>query len=219
MAIAALALFAAFILLGGVLRALIQRRRIGNIGNRRPLFAPRSLEWWALAATDVGYLTVGLGGPSADLLGMAPLAVLDHPAVRGVGVMLAVLGILAAFTAQLSLGDSWRIGVDEAEQTALVTTGGFRVVRNPIFATTILSFLGIALMVPNPVAIAGAVVTIIGIEVQVRLVEERYLRRVHGTAYTDYASRVGRFIPGLGRLRPNTSTRLRHRLGMVTRAT
>jgi protein-S-isoprenylcysteine O-methyltransferase Ste14 len=200
MATAALVLFAAFILLGGVLRALIQRRRIGNIGNRRPLFAARSLEWWALAATDVGYLTVGLGGPIAELLGVAPLAVLDHSAFRGLGVVLAVLGILAAFAAQLSLGDSWRIGVDEAERTALVTTGAFQMVRNPIFAATILAFLGIALMVPNPVAITGAVLTVIGIEVQVRLVEERYLRRVHGTAYIDYASRVGRFIPGLGRL-------------------
>jgi protein-S-isoprenylcysteine O-methyltransferase Ste14 len=201
MAIAALVLFAAFILLGGVLRAVIQRRRIGNIGNRRPLFAARSLEWWALAATDVGYLTVGLGGPITDLLGMAPLGVLAHPAVRGVGVALAVLGILAAFAAQLSLGDSWRIGVDEAERTALVTTGAYRLVRNPIFAATILAFLGIAFMVPNPVAVTGAVLTVIGIEVQVRLVEERYLRRVHGLAYIDYASRVGRLIPGLGRHR------------------
>jgi protein-S-isoprenylcysteine O-methyltransferase Ste14 len=201
MAIAALVLFAAFILLGGVLRAVIQRGRIGNIGNRRPLFAARSLEWWALAATDVGYLTVGLGGPITDLLGMAPLGVLDHPAVRGVGVALAVLGILAAFAAQLSLGDSWRIGVDEAERTALVTTGAYRLVRNPIFAATILAFLGIAFMVPNPVAITGAILTVIGIEVQVRLVEERYLRRVHGLAYIDYASRVGRLIPGLGRHR------------------
>jgi protein-S-isoprenylcysteine O-methyltransferase Ste14 len=201
MAIAALVLFATFILLGGVLRAVIQRRRIGNIGNRRPLFAARSLEWWALAATDVGYLTVGLGGPITDLLGMAPLGVLDHRAVRGVGVALAVLGIIATFAAQLSLGDSWRIGVDEAERTALVTTGAFRLVRNPIFAATILAFLGIAFMVANPVAITGAVLTVIGIEVQVRLVEERYLRRVHGLAYIDYASRVGRFIPGLGRHR------------------
>jgi protein-S-isoprenylcysteine O-methyltransferase Ste14 len=56
-------------------------------------------------------------------------------------------------------------------------------------------------MVPNPVAVTGAVLTVIGIEVQVRLVEERYLCRVHGLAYIDYASRVGRLIPGLGRHR------------------
>ncbi|WP_240749083.1 methyltransferase family protein [Mycobacterium paragordonae] len=55
-------------------------------------------------------------------------------------------------------------------------------------------------MVPNPVAITGVVITVIGIQVQVRLAEEPYLRRLHGTAYIDYASRVGRFVPGIGRL-------------------
>jgi protein-S-isoprenylcysteine O-methyltransferase Ste14 len=58
------------------------------------------------------------------------------------------------------------------------------VVRNPIFAAVILTFLGLALMVPNPVAIAGVVLFVTGIEVQVRLADEPYLRRVHGTTYT-----------------------------------
>lgn len=54
-------------------------------------------------------------------------------------------------------------------------------------------------MVPNLVAAVGLVVAVAGIEVQVRQVEEPYLRRVHGRAYTDYSARVGRFLPGLGR--------------------
>jgi protein-S-isoprenylcysteine O-methyltransferase Ste14 len=56
-------------------------------------------------------------------------------------------------------------------------------------------------LVPNLIAVTGFVVTLIGNQVQVRLVEEPYLRQVHGTGYTDYASQVGRFIPGIGRLR------------------
>lgn len=200
MAIAVLALFAAMMLVMGALRAVIQRRRTGEIGTRRTLRPDGSLEWWALAATDLGWLTVGVGAPVADLLGMSPLAILDHPAVRGVGVGVAVLGMLLAFAAQLAMGASWRTGIDEAERTALVTTGAFRVVRNPIFTTAILAFLGLALMVPNPVAVTGMVIQVIGIELQVRLAEEPYLRRIHGVAYTDYASRVGRFLPGIGRL-------------------
>jgi protein-S-isoprenylcysteine O-methyltransferase Ste14 len=145
---------------------------------------------------------VGVGGPLADVAGLPPLAILDQPMVRGLGVAVAVLGIVLTLVAQLSLGASWRIGIDQAERTDLVTTGVFQVVRNPIFTAVILAFLGIALMVPNPVAIAGMVLTVTGIQVQVRLAEEPYLRRVHGTAYTDYAARVGRFLPGLGRLRP-----------------
>lgn len=200
MAVAALALFAATMLVMGAVRRQIQLHRTGDGGNRRSLRPDGSLEWWALAVADIGYLMVGVVAPLADLAGLPPLAVIDHPMVRGLGAAVAVLGIVVAFGAQLSLGESWRIGIDEAERTTLVTTGAFRVVRDPIFAAVIVAFLGIALMVPNPVAIAGMVIIVIGIQLQVRLVEEPYLRRSHGVAYTDYAARVGRFLPGLGRL-------------------
>ena len=207
MALAVLALFAAMMLIIGAGRRQIQLRRTGDGGNRRTWRPDGSLEWGALAVTDLGYLTIGLGAPITDLAGMPPFAVMDHPIVHGLGAVIAVLGIVLVLAAQLSLGASWRIGIDEAERTALVITGAFRVVRNPIFTTVILTFLGLALMVPNPVAVAGLVVTVIGIEVQVRLAEEPYLRRVHGAAYTDYASRVGRFLPGIGRLRPEHQPR------------
>lgn len=200
MALAAFALFTAFILLTGV-RSLIQRRRTGDWGNRQRLRPRRSWGWWGLAVADLGYLMVGLGAPVAALSGMPPLAVADHPVVHGLGIVLATLGILATFASQLALGASWRIGVDEAERTALVTTGPFRLVRNPVFTAAVTVFLGLAFMVPNLLAVAGVAVALTGIELQVRLVEEPYLRGVHGAVYTDYASRVGRFLPGIGRLR------------------
>ncbi|MEW5808166.1 MAG: isoprenylcysteine carboxylmethyltransferase family protein [Actinomycetota bacterium] len=202
MAIAVLALFAAMMLLMGALRAAIQRRHTGEIGTRRTLRPDGSLEWWALAGTDLGWLAVGVGAPVADLAGMSPLATLDHSVLRGVGVAVAVLGILFAFAAQMAMGASWRTGVDEAERTTLVTNGAFRVVRNPIFAAATGAFIGLALMVPNAVAVAGLVVSVIGLEAQVRFAEEPHLCRVHGVAYTEYASRVGRFLPGIGRLQP-----------------
>lgn len=202
MASAVLAIFAAMILLDGAVRRHIQLGRTGDNGNRRTWRPDGSLAWWALAMTDLGWLTVGVGAPVADLAGLPRVVVVDQPVVRGLGVGIAVLGVLCGFAAQMSLGDSWRIGVDQTERTGLVTTGAYQVVRNPIFAAFLVAFLGLALMVPNPVAIAGAVVMVIGIQVQVRLVEEPYLRRVHRAAYTDYASRVGRFLPGNGHLQP-----------------
>lgn len=207
MAISALVLFVALMLLIGAVRRRIQLGRTGDSGNRRTLRPDGTLKWWALAAADLGYLTVGFGAPIADLAGLPPVAVMDHPMVHWAGVVLAVLGMVLTFTAQLSLGDSWRIGVVDTERTALVTTGAFQVVRNPIFAALILVFLGLTLMVPNSLAIAGLVITVTGIELQVRLVEEPYLRRIHDNAYTDYATRVGRFLPGVGRLRPQRQHR------------
>lgn len=201
MAAAAPALFVVMMLLAGALRTLIQRHRTGDSGNRRTLSPRDSLGWSALTATDIGYLMVGVGGPLAHWLGLRPVSVLQHPPVQLLGVVLAVIGILAAFGAQMAMGASWRIGVDQSERTALVTSGPFRWVRNPIFTAVLVTLLGLALMVPNLVALIGWVLALSGIQTQVRLIEEPHLHRVHGEPYDRYAARVGRFLPGLGRLR------------------
>jgi protein-S-isoprenylcysteine O-methyltransferase Ste14 len=48
--------------------------------------------------------------------------------------------------------------------------------------------------------VAAFLVVVVAVQLQVRLVEEPYLRRLHGETYADYAQRVGRFFPGVGRL-------------------
>lgn len=40
------------------------------------------------------------------------------------------------------------------------------------------------------------------LHLQVWVVEEPYLRQVHGAAYIAYAASTGRFLPRLGRLHP-----------------
>ena len=74
----------------------------------------------------------------------------------------------------------------------------------------LLTLTGLTLMVPNPIAIAGLLIAIAGIQLQVREVEEPYLRRVHGHTYRDYTTRVGRFLPWLGRTRDETNDAARH---------
>jgi protein-S-isoprenylcysteine O-methyltransferase Ste14 len=199
-AIAALILCAVFVLLTGGARPMLQRRRTGDAGIRQFSLRPRSMQWWAHYGAGIGALTTGVAAPIADLTGLAPLGFLDQPSTRGFGLVLTGLGILATFAAQSAMGASWRIGVNTTEKTTLVTRGPFRLVRNPIFSAMQLTFLGLALMVPNTVAVTGFVVMLTGNQAQVRLVEEPHLRHMHGTAYTDYASHVGRFIPGIGRL-------------------
>jgi protein-S-isoprenylcysteine O-methyltransferase Ste14 len=61
--------------------------------------------------------------------------------------------------------------------------------------------VGLAAMVPNVIALGGVVALIGALGLQVRGVEEPYLRRMHGAAYDRYAAHVGRFLPGIGRLR------------------
>ena len=97
------------------------------------------------------------------------------------------------------------VGVDEDERTELVTSGSFAMVRNPIFTAMLVTGAGIALVVPNGIALGGWVLLLLAIEFQVRVVEEPYLRRHHGEPYQRYLARVGRFLPGVGLTKPRTT--------------
>jgi Phospholipid methyltransferase len=95
-----------------------------------------------------------VAAPLAELAGLEPIGVLDRSPVRAAGVVLVVVGIAVTLAAQLAMGASWRPDVDPAVRTALVTTGPFRLVRNPIFTATAATATGLALLVPNLLAAA-----------------------------------------------------------------
>lgn len=126
---------------------------------------------------------------------------LDTTAAHFAGFVLCTVGIIGTFAAQMAMGASWRIGVDPGERTELVTGGVFGLCRNPIYSFMIIAWVGFALLVPTWVVLVGGVLLIVGLQIQVRLVEEPHLLRTSGEPYRDYARRVGRFLPGLGRLR------------------
>ncbi|WP_099040657.1 methyltransferase family protein [Mycobacterium neglectum] len=200
MPIVALVLFAVFAVLGFGWRSWEQRRRTGSTGFRGISGRPGSIEWFA----GVGFIVaegVAVFGLILQLLGVvSPLDFLHTPWIQIAGAAIAVLGIATTVYAQLDMGDSWRIGVDKSETTTLVRSGVFGWVRNPIFTAMMTFGLGIALLAPNLVALAGFAILVITIELQVRTVEEPYLLSTHGDAYRDYLASVGRFVPGIGRL-------------------
>lgn len=197
----ALILYGVYVLLAFGLRILIQLRRTGSTGFHGLGGRPGSVEWIA----GVGFTVALLVGAAAPLLALLdvvePIVALDTTAVHVVGLVLAVAGIGLTFYAQVAMGASWRIGVDPGERTQLVTTGPFALVRNPIFSAMLPTALGLTMLVPNWVALVGLVGLIAALELQVRVVEEPYLSQVHGGSYSAYAARVGRFAPGVGRLR------------------
>jgi protein-S-isoprenylcysteine O-methyltransferase Ste14 len=197
MATLALALTLVYLALAFGLRAWLQWRSTGDHGFRFGGFAASAAER-AGGLLFVAALALGLAAPVLELLGrLAAVEALRAPAL---GAALAALGIAGTLHAQLAMGSSWRVGVDPGERTALRTDGPFRWVRNPIFTWMITTAAGLALLVPNAASLAGFVALVVGLQVQVRLVEEPYLRRTHGEAYVRWAARTGRFVPGVGRL-------------------
>jgi len=196
-----LSLLAPYGLLAFGVRMAVQLRRTGSTGFKGLRGASGSTEriGGLLFATAV---VLCVAGPALQLArALNSVAALDGEGANILGVVLACMGIVTTVVAQFAMGDAWRIGVDPSERTELVTHGPFSLTRNPIYAAMIPSFIGIALLAPNVVTIAGAILLIMALELQTRLIEEPYLSRVHGEHYATYAARVGRFIPGIGRLR------------------
>ena len=199
MPIAAVALSATWLLTAVVLRVALQVRRTGDTGLRVDTAPPRSPAWWATRAFVAGLVVVA-AMPVLVAAGVTGAAT-GSPLVRWAGLVVATAGVVGTFAAQLGMGASWRIGVDQSERTALVTGGIFRWVRNPIFTAMIGTAGGLILMVPTVLGAAAWCLVVAAVEAQVRLVEEPYLRATHGDAYRVYCRSVGRFVPLLGRVR------------------
>jgi protein-S-isoprenylcysteine O-methyltransferase Ste14 len=200
MAAAALVLYGVSLMITFGVRVALQLRRTGSTGLHG--LSPGAGPWeWLAGGMFIAGLLMGGAAPILALLGiLEPIPALDGAVGHGVGLALAVGGIALTFSAQLAMGDSWRVGVDPEERTELVTAGPFKLVRNPIYSAMLPTVLGLVLMAPSALAVAAIVTLFIGLELQVRLVEEPYLLRVHGDAYAAYAARVGRFMPRLGLL-------------------
>ncbi|MFC9824955.1 methyltransferase family protein [Streptomyces erythrochromogenes] len=195
----ALALFAVWAVTAFGIRAAVQRRRTGDAGFRGISGRPGSASWWA-GVLFVLSLLGGAAAPAAALAGMPTLpGAGDSTALRWTGLAVALAGMAATLVAQSGMGSSWRVGVDAAERTELVTSGLFAYVRNPVFTAMTVTAAGLALMVPNALAVLAWLALVLAVELQVRVVEEPYLARVHGPAYVGYTARAGRFVPGVGR--------------------
>jgi protein-S-isoprenylcysteine O-methyltransferase Ste14 len=179
-----------FVVVAFAVRTWVQRRRTGDWG-------------WRLGRPDSaaeGLARVLLLGSAVAIVAALVTAETSSPAaVAGVSVAIAIASVALVGVAQLQMAESWRIGVDPDERTELVRSGLYAYVRNPIYAGMAAYAIAHVGLTPSPAAVVAALSMVTGVELQVRLVEEPYLHRVHGTAYRTWTHTSGRFVPRLGR--------------------
>lgn len=167
------------------------RKRIGRAPNLKPRTPKEKMLWRGWAAANLGCLLQPLVIP-----GKFAFAPLLAAWTFGAGAGLVVLGYLATLWCYASMGDTWRIGVDRGEKTALITRGPYRFVRHPIYAFQVVMLLGCALLLPTMVSLLILALHFACVQIKAAD-EENYLRGVHGTAYADYMKRTGRLLPKL----------------------
>lgn len=114
-------------------------------------------------------------------------------AIKWVGVALTGCGVLFFLLAITSMRDSWRAGVDESQKTAIVTSGVYKISRNPAFVGFDLLYIGTTLTVPNAVVMLVAIISIALMHLQI-LEEEKFLPRAFGEEYIQYKENTPRYL-------------------------
>jgi protein-S-isoprenylcysteine O-methyltransferase Ste14 len=110
------------------------------------------------------------------------------------GFVLGLIGLSFCLYAQLKMGASWRVGIDEKVKTQLITTGLYGLIRNPTYLGLFLLNIGVWLIWPSWTIFLLNILFILFLEIQVRC-EEDYLLSTHGELYRDYKNRTKRYLP------------------------
>ena len=191
MIVSAAVLDVAFLLVAFGARTWLQRHRTGDHGWR----LGRSASGAEAAARLLMF--------GAALLLITALVVVRPASLQpwsACGIVIAGFAIVLVAVAQVQMGESWRIGVDPHERTELIRDGTYAHVRNPIYTGMVVFAIGQALILPSVWSLGAVAAMAIGVEIQARVIEEPYLRQVHGSQFEQWASVAGRFVPRVGRL-------------------
>lgn len=124
---------------------------------------------------------------------LLPVWYMDNQFVMIAGLVLIHTALIWITVAQYQMSNSWRIGIDKANKTQLITKGVFSISRNPIFLGMIVTVLGLFLILPNALSFFLALTSYFIIQIQIRL-EEEFLERQHGQSYQNYKSKTRRLI-------------------------
>jgi protein-S-isoprenylcysteine O-methyltransferase Ste14 len=117
----------------------------------------------------------------------------DSDLIAWIGVCLFLAGLLLFLWSLISFGRSFRVGIDTDTPDKLIQTGVFAFSRNPIYVAFWLVLLGQFMVFPNWIPLVYLVIGTWLLHRQV-LREEAYLTQHYGSEYTEYTSRVRRYI-------------------------
>lgn len=110
------------------------------------------------------------------------------------GFILGLIGLSFCLYAQIKMGDSWRVGIDEKVKTELITTGMYKFIRNPTYLGLFLLNIGVWMIWPTWTIFLLSILFFVFLEIQVRC-EEDFLFALHGETYSDYKKGTKRYLP------------------------
>jgi protein-S-isoprenylcysteine O-methyltransferase Ste14 len=113
------------------------------------------------------------------------------------GPIIMWTGLVVRIWAIVVLGQSFRTTVEVDAGQQVVDSGPYRWVRHPSYTGILLLMVGLSLVYGNWLALAVLLVLPTGVLINRIVVEEAALTEVMGRAYSDYAARTKRLVPGV----------------------
>jgi protein-S-isoprenylcysteine O-methyltransferase Ste14 len=128
------------------------------------------------------------------IIPVGPRLASPNGSALAVGLTFVALGfLLAAFSAR-ALHHAGTEVVPGRPATTLVTTGPYRITRNPIYIGMTLVYFGLALVMTSIWVLLLLTPALMILQKGVVMQEETYLKRRFGTAYRRYQAHVPRWL-------------------------
>jgi protein-S-isoprenylcysteine O-methyltransferase Ste14 len=179
----------------------VNARRVRTQIGRSPNMVPRGTKervlwigWLLVIAVWIGQ-PFFVGGENA-WIGVRLFPALMHVAGLISGLALVAAGYAGTLWCYAIMGSAWRIGVNQQEKNALVTTGPFARVRHPIYALQVVILAGALCLLPTVCSLVLLSFHLVCVWLKAAD-EEAYLIATHGESYRAHLVRTGRLFPKL----------------------
>jgi protein-S-isoprenylcysteine O-methyltransferase Ste14 len=170
------------------------RRRSGRAAN----FIPAEPLGRRLRVVWIPVVCVWIANPFCAGLSARPIWLLAPlrtlPMIAWLGCALAVCSFCGTIFCWKTMGRSWRMGIDPAERTELISRGPYAWLAHPIYALSQTMMLGTLLSLSSPLLLVAGMLHIALLHWEAHR-EEEHMLRSHGEAYRQYRARVGGFVP------------------------
>jgi protein-S-isoprenylcysteine O-methyltransferase Ste14 len=112
-----------------------------------------------------------------------------------VGALLAIVGVLFAIWARITLGNNWSGSIATVKENhQLMQSGPYAIVRHPIYTGFFFAMLGTALTMGITASYFGVVSGLVAFLIRIKI-EERAMTQEFPDKYPDYKKKVRALIP------------------------
>lgn len=118
--------------------------------------------------------------------------------VMVLGAFISMIGAVIYAIAIITLGDSWRVGIEQNRSVEFVNRGIYRWSRHPAYLGFALIYIGLFLTYSTWWVLCLGLLSIIAL-VNLAMEEELYLSSYYPEHYSQYQKRVGFILPKYGK--------------------